>query len=203
MVDERRHGGGHLRRIGCERGYEPKKSLREAETLANALEAQDEDPRMELVQHLVEYSMFKEISEKMRIYESKKRDLFERLYPLNVAKEDQELSLDVYALVKAMDSVLDRLKERKTIVIPGERMKVKDRMHEIIEKLRAANEAVSFFEMCAAKNDRIYIIALFLAMLELLRLKIISVNQNELFTDINIYLTRDDFDAAILQNMGE
>jgi hypothetical protein len=43
VVDERRHGGGHLRRIGCERGYEPKKSLREAETLANALEAQDED----------------------------------------------------------------------------------------------------------------------------------------------------------------
>jgi segregation and condensation protein A len=167
------------------------------------LEAQEEDPRMELVQHLVEYSMFKEISEKMRIYESKKRDLFERLYPLNVAKEDQELSLDVYALVKAMDSVLDRLKERKTIVIPGERMKVKDRMHEIIERLRAANEAVSFFEMCSAKNDRIYIIALFLAMLELLRLKIISVNQDELFTDIYIYLKQDDFDTAILQNMGE
>jgi segregation and condensation protein A len=167
------------------------------------LEAQEEDPRMELVQHLVEYSMFKEISEKMRIYESKKRDLFERLYPLNVAKEDQELSLDVYALVKAMDSVLDRLKERKTVVIPGERMRVKDRIYEIIDKLRAASEAVSFFELCAQNNDRLYIISLFLGMLELLRLKIISVNQDELFTDIYIYLKNDDFDSAILQNMGE
>jgi segregation and condensation protein A len=167
------------------------------------LEGQEEDPRMELVQHLVEYSMFKEISEKMRLYESKKRDLFERLYPINVAKEDQELALDVYALVKAMDSVLDRLKERKTIVIPEERIRVKDRIYELIDRLRAANDAVSFYDMCSENNSNLYIIALFLGMLELLRLRIVSVHQDHLFADIKIYLRDDNYDESILNNVGE
>src|ERR1035437_4864644 len=167
------------------------------------IEGDEGDPRMELVQHLVEYSMFKEIAEKMRLYESKKRDLFERLYPINVAKEDQELSLDVYALVKAMDSVLDRLKEVKTIVISGERVRVKDRIYELIDRLKAANEAVSFYEMCSENNSKLYIIALFLGMLELLRLKVISVYQDALFTDIKIYMRNDDYDAQILNNIGD
>jgi segregation and condensation protein A len=167
------------------------------------IEGEEEDPRNELVQHLVEYSMFKEISERMRIYESKKRDLFERLYPLNVAKEDQELVLDVYALVKAMDSVLERLKEKKLVIIPGEQVKVRDRMYELIDKLKAANEAVSFFEMVSANHSRLYIIALFLAILELTRLKVISCYQDQLFDDIKIYIKNNDFDTAILQNMGE
>ncbi len=167
------------------------------------LEADEEDPRNELVQHLVEYSMFKEISERMRIYEAKKRDLFERLYPLNVAKEDQELVLDVYALVKAMDSVLERLNEKKMIIIPGEQIKVRDRMHELIEKLKAANEAVSFFDMCSENNSRLYIIALFLALLELLRLKVITCYQDKIFDDIKIYIKDNEFDTAILQNIGE
>jgi len=101
-----------------------------------------------------------------------------------------------------MDSVLDRLKERKTVIIPGEHIRVKDRIYEIIDRLRSASEAVSFFEMCAEKNDRLYIIALFLGMLELLRLKIICVNQDALFTDIYIYLKNNDFNTEILQNMG-
>ena len=167
------------------------------------LEGEEEDPRNELVQHLVEYSMFKEISERMRIYEAKKRDLFERLYPLNVSKDEQELVLDVYALVKAMDSVLERLKEKKMVIIPGETVKVKDRMYELIDRLKAANESVSFFELVSANNNRLYIIALFLATLELMRLKVIACYQDTTFADIRIYIKDSDFDTSILQNIGD
>jgi segregation and condensation protein A len=166
------------------------------------IEAEEEDPRNELVQHLVEYSMFKEISERMRIYEAKKRDLFERLYPLNVAKEDQELALDVYALVKAMDSVLERIKERKTFVIPVSPVNVRDKMYDLIDRLKASEDSVSFYDMCDGFDSKIQIIGMFLALLELLRLKVIACYQNIMFGDIRIYMKDNDFDTAILENIG-
>jgi len=166
------------------------------------LEAGDEDPRMELMQSLLEYSMYKEISEKLRVFEAKKRDLFERLYPINVAGEDKELQLDIYALAKAMGDVLGRIKERRQILIPGEKIRVKDRMYEIIDALKNA-ENLSFFEMCQADKGRIYIIALFLGILELLRLNVISVFQDKLFDDIRIYLINREFDRTILDNIRE
>ncbi len=166
------------------------------------LEGEEEDPRMELMQSLIEYSLYKEVSEKMRVFEAKKRDLFERLYPINVAGEDKELQLDIYALVKAMDDVLGRIKERRQILIPGEKIRVKDRMYEIIDLLKNA-DSISFFSMCSGGKNRIYVIALFLGILELLRLKVISVFQDKLFEDIRIYMVNREFDLTILDNIRE
>jgi len=165
-----------------------------------SMEGDEEDPRMELVQHLLEYKAFKEVAENLRLYETRKRELFERLRPINVASEDKELTLDMYALAKAMDDVLQKIKERKLVVIPGESIKVKDRMYELIENLRAV-ESMSFFEMCKRNNNRMYIIALFLATLELLRLKVISVKQDRLFGDISIFLTDKNIDTGMLTNI--
>ncbi|PKL92774.1 MAG: hypothetical protein CVV21_00055 [Candidatus Goldiibacteriota bacterium HGW-Goldbacteria-1] len=166
------------------------------------LQQDEEDPRMELVQHLLEYNTFKEVSEKMRLYEAKKRDMFERLNPLNISADDKELSLDIYALAKAMDSILDRLKERKLIVIPGEAIKIKDRMYELLDVLQTVDN-VSFFNMCEKNNNRLYIVALFMGILELLRLKVIRVYQDFTFEDIRIDIIDRNFDRAVLQNMGD
>ncbi len=166
------------------------------------LEGEEEDPRMELMQSLLEYSMFKEVSEKLRVYEAKKRELFERLYPINVASEDKDLVLDIFALAKAMDDVLGRIKERRQIVIPGETIRVKDRMYEIIESLRKAG-SVSFFEMCGRNMERLYIIALFLGILELLRLKVINVYQDRNFEDIKVHLVDRNFDPSVLNNIED
>ncbi len=162
----------------------------------------DEDPRTELVQHLIEYSMFKEISDRMKIYEDRKRELFERLYPINISPEDKEVTLDTYALVKAMDEVLGRVKERKTVFMPGENIKVKDRIYEIIGKLRATDK-ISFFEMCDDEKSKLYVVALFLAMLELLRLNVINVYQDKLFGDLRLYLVNDNFDMEIFKNLQD
>ncbi|MFP4467294.1 MAG: segregation and condensation protein A [Candidatus Goldiibacteriota bacterium] len=162
------------------------------------IEGDEEDPRMELVQHLIEYNTFKELSEKMRLYEAKKRELFERLRPVNVSKEEKELSLDIYVLVKAMDSVLERMKERRMVVIPGETVKVRDRMTEIVETLKKEKSA-SFFDMINREgNNKAYIIAFFMAILELVRLRVISVYQDRSFEDIRIYMTAEKFDESIL-----
>jgi segregation and condensation protein A len=165
------------------------------------VEAQEEDPRTDLVKHLLEYSTYKEISERMKIYEARKREIFERLYPINISKEDKELALDVYALIKAMDSVIARVKERKLYVIASESIKVKDRINELVNKLQNV-EYISFFELCKENYDKIYIIALFLAILELLKLRIISVKQDKIFDDIQIFLVNKDFDRNLLNDIS-
>ncbi len=159
------------------------------------LEQEEEDPREGLVRHLIEYNTFKEVSENLRVYETKKRDLFERLYPINVAKEDKELNLDIYALVKAMDGILGRIRERKLVIIPGETVKVKDRVEELVNNLKR-NESASFFDMARKRENKPSVIALFLAILELLRLKVVSIKQDKLFGDIHIYLIDRAFDPA-------
>ena len=121
------------------------------------LQQDEEDPRMELVQHLLEYNTFKEVSEKMRLYEAKKREMFERLNPLNISADDRELSLDIYALAKAMDSVLDS-KERKLIVIPGEGLRLRTGCTNFWMSQTADNVS---FSMCE-NNNRLYIVALFM-----------------------------------------
>ena len=166
------------------------------------IEGEEEDPRLNLVQHLIEYSMFKEISERMRIYEQKKRDLFERLRPINISPEDKELQLDVYALVKAMDGVLDRVKERKMVVMTSEAIKVRDRMYELIEHLRTVDSA-SFFSIVRDQPNRIYVVALFLGILELLRLRVINVYQEKLFGDIKLVLIDKEVNLDILKDISE
>lgn len=166
------------------------------------LEGEEEDPRLGLVQHLIEYSMFKEISERMRIYEQRKRELFERLRPINIAPEDKELELDLYALVKAMDGVLDRVKERKMVVMAIDQVKVRDRMYELIAKMRETGYA-SFFALCTENNSRLHIVALFLAILELLRLRVINVFQEEMFGDIKLVLIDRDVNTDILKDISE
>jgi segregation and condensation protein A len=166
------------------------------------VEDQEEDPRLDLVQHLIEYNTFKEISEKMRIFEARKRDLFERLYPINISAQDKELTLDMYALVKAMDEVLGRIKERRLILIPGETMKVKDRMYELIGLLKHS-ESVSFFSIVNENKSRLYVVSLFLAILELMRLRVINVYQEKIFDDIKIFLVQKDIDMEILNNIQE
>lgn len=165
------------------------------------VEAQEEDPRTDLVKHLLEYSTYKEISERMKIYEARKREIFERLYPISISKEDKELALDIYALIKAMDSVIARVKERKLFVIASESIKVKDRINELVEILKNV-ECISFFELCKENYDKMYIIALFLAILELLKLKIIGVKQDKLFDDIKIFLVSKDFDQNLLNDIS-
>lgn len=162
---------------------------------------QEEDPRMDLVQHLIEYNTFREVSEKLRVFELKKRDLFERLYPLNIASEDKELVLDIYTLVKAMDDVLCRIKERRLIVIPGEKIRVKDRIFELIDILQR-HKSVKFFSLCNAEKGRLYVISLFLAILELLRLKIIRAYQEETFGDIMLTLKEKDIKFDFFKNIA-
>jgi len=87
------------------------------------------------------------------------------------------------------------------VVIPGESIKVRDRMAELVEILRKEDNA-SFFELINSRgNNKVYIIAFFMAILELVRMRVVSVYQDRSFEDIRIYMTKKDFDESILEGI--
>jgi len=148
-----------------------------------------EDPRLELVQRLLEYQAYKDAS---RILKEKEEDAL-RFFPRAMkeeegegeAEEEQELSLfdlNVFDLVGAFRKILEKAPvEVQTIT--REILTVKDRMLHIIEIIENA-ETVRFEELFKDQVTRSQLIVTFLALLEVLRLGLARAYQEKEFGNI-------------------
>jgi len=150
-----------------------------------------EDPRQELVDMLVEYQLFKKVSEELM----KRREDQERLFPkganpdaANVsqyAKQEELLTYDFYSLVK---TAWDLLKKQDRIVpgFKGEDIDVGQRMKEMMDLLRE-KERAQFIDLMPEKTTPMMFVATFIGLLELIREKLVRVYQGETFGNIWIY----------------
>ncbi len=150
-----------------------------------------EDPRTELVDMLVEYQLFKKVSEELM----KRREDQERLFPkganpdaANVsqyAKQEELLTYDFYSLVK---TAWDLLKKQDRIVpgFKGEDIDVGQRMIEMMDLLRE-KERAQFIDLMPEKTTPMMFVATFIGLLELIREKLVRVYQGEAFGIIWIY----------------
>ncbi|MEW5923982.1 MAG: segregation/condensation protein A [Candidatus Zixiibacteriota bacterium] len=153
-------------------------------------EGDEPDPREELVAALLEYKKFKEASEILR----EKRILEERLYippPIdngNGKKENVVLlnTTTLFDMLTAFKEVLDRISSERTYEINPEETTVGDRVTRIIELL-SDRESATFMELFADVPRKLIAILTFLAILELVKLKRISVRQSLPFSEIRVY----------------
>jgi len=158
-------------------------------TEQNRLEDQEEeiDPREELVQKLLDYKRFKEAGEQLQ---QRELGLIERIYYREVAGEpdrDEELVVDLNALIRAYRSVLRRLplSEPEEIIPEGD-VNVHDKMNEIIAALNENKGSITFTELFRKTSRRREALALFLALLELIRLQKVKAYQNVPWGDIQL-----------------
>lgn len=148
---------------------------------------EDVDPRWELVQQLVEYKRFKEAASGLEALIERARDLVFREYL--PGKEDlperQLRPTDRIELWNVFNQVLRRLAE-KVIVgeIEEDFVTVSDRMEFLLAKLQ--NEPAFLFSelFTEGKTSIPQIVCTFLAILELTRLKRITLEQETAFADI-------------------
>ena len=149
----------------------------------------EEDPREALVRRLLEYQKYKSAAEQLGSVDLLDRDVFaRRAPPPKVVPGEGDLGLaevSVFKLVEALDRALKAAK----IVIPHEvlveRISVADRIAEIAERLRDGDE-LSFFLMLQDAHDRGRIVATFLAVLEMARLRLLKLRQDAGTGDIFI-----------------
>jgi len=149
-------------------------------------EGEDEDPRQELVERLIEYQKFRKLSDLMEEREREAEWVMERRKTqrmLPFADEEIWKEADVWALLKVFSRLMNGL--------PGER--VIDLYEEVTinEKITLINELLdrrgefSFTDLVRA-GSMLDVICAFLAVLEAVKVKMVSIFQNQLFGDISI-----------------
>ena len=151
-------------------------------------EEEDEgDPREELVQRLIEYRQFKEAAGTLKERETERRMLFERgMVPgENEAGPLPLASVTLFDLLDALNRVMSRLPEPAVYEVVGEVYDVEDKM-SLIAGTVAENGEASFLESLKRCRVRAEMIVTFMALLELIKLGAVRIEQSELFGDIRI-----------------
>lgn len=151
-------------------------------------ETAEEDPRVELVARLLEYQAYKEITKTLKENESKRQEIHTKL-PENINNYIEENtvitgegSLDL--LVDAFKKFLVRKSEEKPLStkVTMKEITVSSRKLEIKSILKKEKK-VSFFKLFPVSTKE-YIVATFLAVLDMARNKELLIKQEELFSDI-------------------
>lgn len=158
------------------------------------LEDNAEDAEQALIRQLEEYKLFKEASEKLKQQENVLRFYKEpdkTVGEVKIVYSDFNLEGLINAFSKLLMRVEDKTRQENILKeIPKEVFTVKDKVDEIRTVLLERKSA-SFFEMFSAHYTKNELITTFQAMLELLKLQYITVEQNGMFEDITLTL-RDD-----------
>ena len=152
-----------------------------------ALDEEDgPDPRDELVRRLLEYKTYKEAATRLDEQEKVWREIFNREQAPAVPVETDETLLEnvsLFDLVDALQGILDRNPGKKLIEIMPDNLTVRERMNVILELLEG-KDSVSFVDLFEQASHRLVVIVTFLAMLELIRLRVARVFQAEAFGPI-------------------
>ena len=90
------------------------------------------------------------------------------------------------AVVTGTGAVLNRAKQRPQVVLPGEFLSIEARTEQLLARL-STTEAIGFAELFDDVATRAELVVNFLALLEMIRLKVIRVYQTGPFGDIRIY----------------
>ena len=108
---------------------------------------------------------------------------------------EPELEVDLFTLLAAFKGVLERATRRPRMVLPPEQMSIEDRMHQLLGRL-SETEACGFEDLFSdGDGSRAFMIVTFLAMLEMIRLKLIRVFQSGSAGPIRVYKRARPADA--------
>jgi segregation and condensation protein A len=145
------------------------------------------DPRAELVRRLLEYQKYREAAQSLLGRPILDRDVFaRRATPERNAIPDDELGLvevSVFKLIEALDQVIRNAAPEIQHQITRDQVSISDAIHAVAECLRRERQ-VSFAALFVGQSSRTRIIATFLAILEMCRLKLILIFQGENEGDI-------------------
>ena len=159
----------------------------------------EEDPREALVRRLLEHQKYKAAAELLHDRETLRGAQFMRP-DASVAEAagdeyEPELEVDLFSLLTAFRGVLERANRRPPMVIPPEQISIEDRMQQLLARL-SETEACGFEDLFDdGDGSRPFMIVTFLALLEMIRLKLIRVFQSGGFGPIRVYKRARPADA--------
>lgn len=162
------------------------------------------DPRWDLVHQLLQYKKFKEAAAKLNELASTRQDLMDRyVSSLSIEEFDRPLKhVDRIELWNAFNIVLRRLAEKLVVgEIHDEQVTVADRMEHLLERIKTEKSFV-FTSLFEGKVTLRLLVATFLAVLELTRLKRLRLRQEEAFADIVCIAVETEIPLESADNPG-
>jgi segregation and condensation protein A len=148
-----------------------------------------EDPRMELVNRLLEHEKFKSAAQMLL----QKQQIEDAVMSNPALKEfidaegtEPEFATDVIDLVKTFQQILERVRTRPVISVDEETVTVGQMIDYLRGRLALESRPIRLKQLLMRLPSRAALVCMFLALLELVRLQAIQVRQDQMFGEIAV-----------------
>ena len=158
-------------------------------------ELEELDPRAELVKRLLEYRRFKEAALLLRKKEEHRREHFVRAQQ-EVSQEDVYFEANLFDLINAFTKALKDVPKELFLEVIKDEFTVEKKIHDILHYL-VDEPKILIVDLFDRAKSKLEIIAIFLSILELIRLKEIIIVQKGLFESILIMRNKDNIKSPI------
>lgn len=162
-------------------------------------EAEEDDPRWELIRQLIEYKKFKDAASYLQRRALQNENFFPAVpeapdgMEVDDGAEPFPTELGIFDLVRAFQTILDRFNDEEKLLelqeIVDERFTVADKIEHLLQHV-GPGQSIRFLELFASATSRDEIIITFIALLELMKLRQFTVQQDSLLGQIT--LTRNE-----------
>jgi len=150
----------------------------------------EEDPRDTLVRRLLEHQKFKAAAELLHDRETLRNAQWgrpdSRIEEIAGDDYEPEVEVDLFSLLSAFRQVLERARERPPVPLPASEISIETRIDQLLGRL-SETDACGFEDLFDDVATRTDMIVTFLAILEMIRLKLIRVFQSGGAGAIRIY----------------
>jgi len=150
----------------------------------------EEDPREMLVQRLLEHQRYKAAAELLHEKETLREAQWgrpdDRVAAIAGEEYEPELEVDLFSLLAAFRDVMERARKRPTVPLPAEQVSIELRIQQILARL-SETEACGFEDLFSDSAAIADLIVTFLALLEMIRLRLLRTFQAGACGPIRIY----------------
>jgi segregation and condensation protein A len=161
-------------------------------------EEEGDDPRWELIRKLVEYKKFKDAAAHLQEKEIEQDKVFARKPSQQIEPQNPPPKPDVslFDLINAVSAILRRFQQRDpSRDVYEDKWTVSEKI-EHLRQLLKERKHLGFSELFSDSTSRSEVVVTFLALLELMRLKMVTAIQPEPFSDIEVHAVAKEPEIA-------
>ncbi len=149
------------------------------------LPEEEEDPREELVRRLLEYKKFKEAAGVLQDLEGQRKKMFTRTAVFELDSGEKFFEASLFDLITALTRALKDVPKEVFQKIVKDEFTVEQKVHDLLHML-VKKPLIYLSELFKNAKNKMEIIATFLAVLELIRLKEVLIVQKKSFGEIEL-----------------
>ncbi|MFH1621605.1 MAG: segregation/condensation protein A [Candidatus Omnitrophota bacterium] len=162
-------------------------------------ELEEPDPRAELVKRLLEYKRFKEAARMLREKEEYRREHFVRPQK-EIVQDEVYFEANLFDLINAFTKALKDIPKELFLEVIKDEFTIEEKVHDILHYL-VNRQKLYINDLFKDAKNKFEVIAIFLAILELIRLKEVIIFQKETFGDILIMRNKENLKSHIAESI--